>query len=488
MKKELLRLDRITINREGVPLLNSLVMRIFEGEILGLIPVNVQGLEELIEVIRRNRSIHYGYVRFSYKLVNDYRNSRITANPVYVIGDRTSLIDSMSVAENVFVVRGNTKQYFIKRKILNDQFLRIAEELNLNIYPDAPVDALSFFEKRAVELVKAVVSGAQLIIFRDISNSAGPSDLPKIQRLIRHYARRGVTSLYICNHHQEVFGFCDRCVLLENGAIIKNLYRDQMNEKIITRFPQGFFRDLSLREFETSAVGKSDVKPVFYTENLKEQSIDGVSISLEPGECAVIMDLDNFLYTPMASLFRNRRNPEGGSIKIAGADINQAGRQLAFLDLRPIDTALFHHLSYMDNLWFLADRRIPLFWFHRRFRKNSQREYQRQFGQVVYQRNLANLSTKQLYDLIYHRILLQRPALLVCIQPFAEVDMHQRLRIIELMKMLGQRGTALLILAVSLSDSLLIADRLILAKEGKVVRQISKKEFSFIDPNQFSKE
>ncbi|MDY0244630.1 MAG: hypothetical protein RBQ89_07435, partial [Sphaerochaeta sp.] len=64
------------------------------------------------------------------------------------------------------------------------------------------------------------------------------------------------------------------------------------------------------------------------------------------------------------------------------------------------------------------------------------------------------------------------------VQPFASIDMYQRIELISTYDLLKQRGTTILILAVSLSDTLQIADRLLLCKNGKIERQLLRHEFS----------
>jgi len=109
-------------------------------------------------------------------------------------------------------------------------------------------------------------------------------------------------------------------------------------------------------------------------------------------------------------------------------------------------------------------------------------------GPVIDAPSLAGLSLQSLYELIYYRIRLQNPRTVFCIQPFAGIDMYQRLRIIQLLNMLRSRGIGVVILAVSLSDSLQVADRLLLIRKGRELRQIPRENFHLLDPSRLSKE
>ncbi len=145
-------------------------------------------------------------------------------------------------------------------------------------------------------------------------------------------------------------------------------------------------------------------------------------------------------------------------------------------------------MSYLDNLCFLADDRILLFWSKRRYRRSIRREYLPLLGPVIDAPSLTGLYPRDLYELVYHRVLLQNPRLVICVQPFAGIDVYQRLRIIQLINILRERGIAVLILAVSLSDSLQVADRLLAGKNGRILREIDRADFSSLDSVHISKE
>ncbi len=488
MRRELLRLDRVTVMREGVPLLDSLSMHLFAGEIVGLIPLNAQGLEELLELIGRNVPLHYGYVWFDERPVNDYRREHAGVNQVAVLEKRSRLIGAMNAPENIFVVRGGMRKYLIDDRTLADQLSRLCAELGIEIPAETPVEKLPLFIRWTVELLRAVVAGAKLVIVRDIGGIAGPVDLSRIHRLIRHYAARGLTFLNVCTHHEEVFSLCDRALLMKDGRIVRTLTRDRMTDEVMRHFTRSFVR------FEPDAPGAKEHRPpetgartVLRVERVRERSVRNLSFGLREGECAVLLDQDDSLLGPFAGLFRDGRPPETGRITIDGVPVRAADRRYAFIDEKPVRSTLFPDLSYLDNLCFLADRRLRWFWTRRRFRQSVRREYYPLVGPVIDAPSLSGLTLHDLYELVYHRVLLQKPRLAVCLQPFAGIDMYQRFRLVELIETLRRRRIAVLILSVNLSDSLQVADRLLVARNGAIERELAREEFAELDSLPISK-
>ena len=82
------------------------------------------------------------------------------------------------------------------------------------------------------------------------------------------------------------------------------------------------------------------------------------------------------------------------------------------------------------------------------------------FGEDIYERDVRRLSRRTLYDLVYYRMHLYRPAVVFCVQPFFGADMYRRRHIIDLLELLRARGIALVLLMVNISDSLSVADLL----------------------------
>ena len=109
-----------------------------------------------------------------------------------------------------------------------------------------------------------------------------------------------------------------------------------------------------------------------------------------------------------------------------------------------------------------------------------QKEYEAELGPVINARNLYGLSKKELYTLVYYRYLISKPDVVVCVQPFSDLDMYLRGYVGELMGRLHRNGIAVLVLNTELYDTLYIANRLIQVERGRVIREYKRTEFDEI--------
>ena len=96
---------------------------------------------------------------------------------------------------------------------------------------------------------------------------------------------------------------------------------------------------------------------------------------------------------------------------------------------------------------------------------------------MVFEKDLLNLDEIELYKVLQQKILFQNPDVLVLVQPFSFLDLYQRIRSIEYFDTLKKRGTSIIILALSLSDTLQVADKLYFAQDGKIANEYERKDF-----------
>ena len=197
MKQEILRIERVSCLEKGIVQLEDFSLTIFAGEIMGLLPVDNHGLTALLNLIQHNIPLKYGHVYYRGEQVNTWRNTKHRVNKIGIIQSESCLVEGLTVADNIFVLRPGFRTRLVRTSILRQQLLPFLESIDISISADAYVEELNPFEKVVVDVLKAVVAGCRLIVLRDISAELCESELEKIHELIRHYAKQGFSFLYI---------------------------------------------------------------------------------------------------------------------------------------------------------------------------------------------------------------------------------------------------------------------------------------------------
>ena len=80
MTKEALRLSDVTLMEQGTAQLQGFNLDILCGEIMGLLPMDGHGLTALIDLLRSNLQLEFGYVYLQEELVNSWRAPRAHDN------------------------------------------------------------------------------------------------------------------------------------------------------------------------------------------------------------------------------------------------------------------------------------------------------------------------------------------------------------------------------------------------------------------------
>lgn len=483
MKEEVLRLDRVTLIQQGVTELNHLSLSIGAGEIMGLIPVNGTGLIPLIRLLRQNIPIHYGYVYYREKLVNQYLRSNGRFNRIGVIGSQNGLADDLTVADNVFVMRHGFHKQVINRGMLSRLLEPFLKETGVRISADAYAWELTPFERVVVEIVKAVVADYRLIVLMDASAVVSDAELSKLWEILRHYADKGTSFLYVSLHYEEIRNICPTAAFMVNGQIAKVVSTKDAEPEMIHSFDvEDFAREVrQQRERDQPDI---QCAPALELKDLHVRAIDGLDLSVAPGECVVVQDLENHILEDLVRLATGEIKPQQGQVLLDGRRLdNRNRRQLAVIQQRAPETMLFPDLSYMDNLCFMMDHRLKKIWLNINARQGIWAEYEPWLGEGMAQKTVDQLTRTEKYDLIYARVLLQRPRVVFCVQPFMQADVAERMHICKLLEKLLKKGIAVVILAVNLADTLALGDRLVTIHNGRIFQTWTRKEFGLLPNN-----
>ncbi len=195
MKEEVLGMEHVTYTEDGQLLLEQFHMRIFRGEIMGIVCDDNRGKGALTKILQLNPPLQHGRIYFHGKLVNagGYRLDK--PNRIAVIRQKPSLIENMTVEENIFVIKGSYRKILVNRSKLEKQFERFAKEksLGLDLQGQKLVCELSSYERAAVELCKALIIGTRLVVICNMANYLGPIDLMTYLDLLGMFARQGYT-------------------------------------------------------------------------------------------------------------------------------------------------------------------------------------------------------------------------------------------------------------------------------------------------------
>lgn len=476
MKNERLRMERITFVDKGITKLEDFNLQVYEGEILGFIPVNSHGLEDLLSLFQTNRPLYDGYMYYGGELVNSWKGAIRSQNRICVIRAKSCLVEGMTVADNIFVLRQGFRQEIIPSAMLRKQLAPFLKDLGIEIQADTYVEKLTTFERVVVEILRAVVMGQRLIILDEISTLVGETKLKKLYDIIRYYASQGFSFIYIDLHFEALQQICDRAVLFTNGRIQKVIQKYEMHNDLLDRYTEKY-RFMVMHHWEEKKRTKNHSQECVRMENILYGNMKKpLELSINRGECVVLQCLDSISYKNIRSVLMGEVPLNQNIIWADGAKQKTLFKDIAVVEEEPTSNMIFPELSYFDNLCMGLANRVPSVCYNRKIRKSIVHEYREYIEEELYQKRIEDLTEKQKYQLVYMRILLQKPDMVFCIQPFKSADLAHRMHIWKQLEILLNHGIAVIIISVNLADSLSIAQRLFRISV-KGIEEIPKDQF-----------
>jgi ribose transport system ATP-binding protein len=109
---------------------------------------------------------------------------------------------------------------------------RLAGELRVKMaHAGAPVGSLSGGNQQKVVLAKWFHLGGRVVILDEPTRGVDVGAKAEIYALIRQLADEGMAVLVISSEHQELFGLCDRVMVMGEGQLRGELQQDAYSEE-----------------------------------------------------------------------------------------------------------------------------------------------------------------------------------------------------------------------------------------------------------------
>lgn len=227
---------------------------------------------------------------------------------------------------------------------------------------------------------------------------------------------------------------------------------------------------------------ESEQDVVFALNEITCQAVKRLSFKLHRGECIVLQSFNQVAFQNLAEWMTGDREAEDGEVFLEGEEVHiQDTKDIAIIQEHPTRSMIFLEMNYMQNLCFGLFRRLGHVEHIGQIEESVRREYGPVLGADVFGKQMEELTERQKYQLVYTRILLQKPKVVFCIQPFKWTDLPHRVFVSELIEMLLEKGIAVIILVVNLSGAMLPAKRLIrISPKGRTV-DLSREEVEMVD-------
>lgn len=452
------------------------------GEVHALMGENGAGKSTLMKILTGVYTKDAGTVLVDGKEVN-YKNPQEAEKAgIVFIYQELNVMFNLTVEENLFMGKEIHGKFGIcDKKAMQKKAQEALNILGVNISPKTVMAELSVGQQQMVEICKALMADAKVIIMDEPTAALTQSETVALFKVIESLRKKGVSMVYISHRMEEIFELCDRITVLRDGSYIgvKNIPETNMNEIVKMMIGREIGERYPSRNVK---IGKEVLK---VKELTRKGTFHDVNFSVRAGEVLGVSGLMGAGRTEIMQAIFGNLSYESGTIEIDGKEVKISNPRQAmehgigFITEDRKTEGLMLDKSIRENISLCNLRRISKSSvISREAEKNMVAEaikdlHIKCFGSY---HECNNLSGGNQQKVVLAKWILTNPKILILDEPTRGVDIGAKKEIYSIINKLAAQGVAIIMVSSELPEVLGMSDNIMVVREGEVRGIISYEE------------
>ncbi len=478
----ILRAQNLTKKFLGVTALSDVSFDLAEGEIHALCGENGAGKSTLIKLLS---GIHpYGSYegRFEVADVEARLNSIVDAAEIgiSVIYQELSLVDEMTVAENIYLgCEPRRRGGLVDWVKMHQSTQALLDRFQVDLHPETLVRHLGVGQKQLVEIVKALAKNSKVLILDEPTAALSEHEVQILLDILRDLRRRGISCIYISHKLEEVFAVADRITVLRDGKSITTLTTNSTTrDEVIAKMVGRELVDLFPRRAGIPGDILFEVDSLSVADDMGCRRLHDISLKLRAGEVLGIGGLMGAGRTELLMhLYGAWGDRQSGSVRLKGSELPSsspakalhAGLALVSEDRRRYGLILEEEIGFNLSLSSLPEvTRHGLINPNLEVARNRQIFDQLRVKATGLQATVGRLSGGNQQKVVIGKALLTSPDVVMLDEPTRGIDVGAKIEIYEMINQLTAEGKAVLLVSSELPELIGMSDRIVMLREGRV--------------------
>jgi ribose transport system ATP-binding protein len=464
----------------GSPALLDAHVEVARGEVHALIGQNGAGKSTLIKVLTGVYAKDSGRIEFDGREVAFPSPHAAQLAGLSTIYQEVNLVPFRSVAENVFLNREPKRFGLIDWRRMNREAAAILHRLDIDIDVTRPLHDYAIATQQMTALARALSTEAKLVIMDEPTSALAEQEVQTLFRVIRRLKGDGVSVVFVSHRLDELYAVSDRVTVMRDGRTIETrpmaeISRFELVSKMLGR---ELAEQLSHRRADEDGelAGR---QPVLEAVDLRRgRALDGVSLSIRPGEIVGLTGLLGSGRTETARALFGADPLDSGTIRIDGAPVQVKSPRTAVehnIGLSSEDRkteGIIPQLSVRENLTLAL---LPHLRRHGIVDRKRQTEVVDRFVAAIGikcsspEQPIRELSGGNQQKVLLARWLCTDPRLLILDEPTRGIDVGAKRDIQALVRQLADDGLAVLLISSELEEIIANSDRVVTLRDGRSV-------------------
>ena len=465
----------------SVSVLKDVDFDVVSGEVHALLGANGAGKSTLIKVLAGLYPDAEGSIELD-EAALDLRTPRAALLAgVGIVHQEFDLVPDLSVAENVFLGiedKNSQQQPGLLRPMRRGSLQKSTHDLltayDLEINPSATVADLAPGAQQLVQIARVLALSSNVVVFDEPTARLGLKDRERLFQIFARLKQHGKKLVFVTHYLDEVIEAADRASVMRDGRLIGTTPVPETNTRELSRQMVGEEVKRPIRQRSAAAAS-----PIIEVENAEVAGrFEDASFSISSGE---IVGLVGHLGSGRHELSRciagYRRM--SGSLRFLGAADQPA--KVGFVPEDRRHEGIFPQLSVEANIG------IGSLGSYRLFSRLPRRDMRKRSMEVIDRLQLKTSGPSQLISAlsggnqqkaVFGRSLVSSPNVYVIECPTVGVDVRAAAELHHAIFALAERGAAILLSTDDLDEAILLADRVLVMRKGRITEELVAEDLS----------
>nr|WP_306373227.1 sugar ABC transporter ATP-binding protein [Salirhabdus sp. Marseille-P4669] len=459
--------------------LKGVTMSIQGGDICALLGENGAGKSTLMNILGGVHQMDAGSIVIDDKEVHFDTPAQSQEAGIAFIHQELNLINDLPIYENMFLGRElKTKSGSLDLKEMYKQTEEMFAKMDVDLDPGKMVRDLDASYKQIVEICRAMMTNASIIIMDEPTTSLTDSEIERVFAMMEAMKEHDVGIIFISHKLNEVMQICDKYLVLRDGNLVAEGYVADVTTKELASFMVGYdVRTESLRREKT--VGAEVLRVTGLTH---EHAFRDVNVSVRAGE---ILGITGLLGDGRSELFQAIFGAEkftSGQIHLNGKEVRikstyQAIKEgIAYLPRNRKENAIIKDMNIMENAsiatWPMFSKRgIINSKKHRETFEEQRAALRLKMGELT--DSITSLSGGNQQKVVLAKWLAANPKLLILDNPTQGVDVGAKEDIYDIILKLAEEDIAVVVLSSEAQEIIRICDRALVMFHGVIQGEVA---------------
>jgi simple sugar transport system ATP-binding protein len=300
---------------------NQIDLKVGKGEIHAILGENGAGKSTLMNIVYGLLQPDSGEILIDDKLVKILEPADAIKFGIGMVHQHFMLIPVFTVAENIALGREKSKFGIMSLAEIKEKIKKLSDEFKFDIDPDAVVEDLPVGVQQRVEIVKALMYDAKVLILDEPTAVLTPQETDELLNVMKTLKSRGTSIVFITHKLREVKAVADKITIIRLGKVVGTQAPSASQEELASLMV-GRQVDLEPNKAAFNPGGNVlEINNLSIFNDAGRKVVNNLSLNIRAGEIVAIAGVQGNGQSELARAIVNLEKHKSGSIKLDGKEI-----------------------------------------------------------------------------------------------------------------------------------------------------------------------